>query len=620
MLKTLKNKITFVYMCLVLLIAVVGITATFKLYDITKSIDGLMVNNYKSINAVNNMLEIVQNQNVDILNYIYEDKEKAIDSFHKDTNSFYKWFSIEYNNITEVGEKEHNERINEYYVEYVKLFSNLQEIRNNEGIESAVKFYNEKILPLQNSIKDELKNLSLLNERAMLTSKDEAARDSQSSLKIVLIMSAGALIGGFLVSIYFINKFFKPIVLLTETMKSVREGNLDKQAPVMSKDEIGELAQEFNNMTRRLQEFEQSTLGKLLNEKNKSLAIVKSISDPLIVLDTSYRIVLLNKACEDVFNLVEDKVINRHLLEAIRDGNLFDHVSSMLASNEDEHKQKIMYFKSNNKEYYFNVIVTAVRDGNSNINGVVVLFQDVTNLKQLEKMKTDLISTISHEFKTPLTSILIGTSLVEDESLGELNEKQKEIINAIKEDGERLSSLVNNLIDLSKIESDKSIFKFEKCSIEDVILNSIKGFYAQAEDKNINLYYKVTENLPQVVADFEKITWVINNLISNALKATGEGGEISINAYARQNRIYVSVKDTGAGIPEEYRKKIFDKFTQLDDPHFERSGSGLGLAIAKEIIEAHQGEIWCESKLNAGSNFIFTLPLNKTEESLGGNI
>lgn len=250
MLKTLKNKITFVYMCLVLLIAVVGITATFKLYDITKSIDGLMVNNYKSINAVNNMLEIVQNQNVDILNYIYEDKEKAIDSFHKSTNSFYKWFSIEYNNITEVGEKEHNERINEYYVEYVKLFSNLQEIRNNEGIESAVKFYNEKILPLQNSIKDELKNLSLLNERAMLTSKDEAARDSQSSLKIVLIMSAGALIGGFLVSIYFINKFFKPIVLLTETMKSVREGNLDKQAPVMSKDEIGELAQEFNNMTR----------------------------------------------------------------------------------------------------------------------------------------------------------------------------------------------------------------------------------------------------------------------------------------------------------------------------------------------------------------------------------
>lgn len=350
------------------------------------------------------------------------------------------------------------------------------------------------------------------------------------------------------------------------------------------------------------------------------MAIVKSISDPLIVLDTSYRIALLNKACEDVFNLVEDKVINRHLLEAIRDGNLFDHVSSMLASNEDEHKQKIMYFKSNNKEYYFNVIVTAVRDGNSNINGVVVLFQDVTNLKQLEKMKTDLISTISHEFKTPLTSILIGTSLVEDESLGQLNEKQKEIINAIKEDGERLSSLVNNLIDLSKIESDKSIFKFEKCSIEDIILNSIKGFYAQAEDKNINLYYKVTENLPQVVADFEKITWVINNLISNALKATGEGGEISINAYARQNRIYVSVKDTGAGIPEEYRKKIFDKFTQLDDPHFERSGSGLGLAIAKEIIEAHQGEIWCESKLNAGSNFIFTLPLNKTEESLGGNI
>jgi signal transduction histidine kinase len=204
---------------------------------------------------------------------------------------------------------------------------------------------------------------------------------------------------------------------------------------------------------------------------------------------------------------------------------------------------------------------------------------------------------------------MIGTSLISNQNIGSLNEKQNQIINTIKEDGERLSDLINDLLQLSKIQSNKSIFEMKPNSIEDIILTSVKTFLDQAQNKGVDLSYTIENDLPEVNVDFEKMTWVINNLISNALKHTGFGDKISIKASINKNKMLISVKDTGIGIPQEYQEKIFDKFVQVSEYDSETSGSGLGLAIAKEIVEAHDGEIWCESNLGSGSTFIFTLPL-----------
>ncbi|HBF77323.1 MAG TPA: PAS domain-containing sensor histidine kinase, partial [Clostridiaceae bacterium] len=394
-----------------------------------------------------------------------------------------------------------------------------------------------------------------------------------------------AVFAGLFISWFFVNKLLKPISMLTETMKSVKEGNLDKQTPILSNDEIGDLTREFNNMTKRLKGFESSTMGKLMLEKNKSIAIVKSISDPLIVLDTNFKVILLNDACEKFFNIDEGKMLNRHFLEAIPDGDLYAYISGVVEDGK-EHDEKIISLQSGNKNYYFNIVVNVVQDEDAKMNGIVLLFQNVTQLKQLEKVKTDFISTVSHEFKTPLTSIMIAASLMTKDNVGTLNEKQSKIVSTIKEDTERLSTLITDLLELSKIQSDKSIFNMELCSIEDIILASVKTFHEQAESKKINLYYKVEDNLPKVNVDFEKITWVINNLVSNSLKHTSAGDEISISAALRNGKIYTIVKDTGIGIPEEFQEKIFDKFVQIGESDSESTGSGLGLTIAKEIIEA----------------------------------
>ena len=205
----------------------------------------------------------------------------------------------------------------------------------------------------------------------------------------------------------------------------------------------------------------------------------------------------------------------------------------------------------------------------------------------------------------------MGTDLLLNEGMGGLTEDQKSITTAIKEDCERLNTLVSEVMELTKLESGKAVFKIEPCSIVGIIDSMYKQFKQIADKKNIDLEFDADEDLPLVAADREKIAWVLNNLVSNALNYTNAGDDILISASVRENMMYVSVKDTGMGIPEEYQEHIFEKFFQVKGSDLEIRGTGLGLSVAKEIIQAHNGKIWCESKLDLGSKFTFTLNLSK---------
>lgn len=609
MIRTLKAKFSVVYLFLVVTTLIVGIVSVFNVYSLGQSIDGLMVDNYKSISVANKMLEALENENSSILTYINISREKGIEDFHNYSSIFYNEFYVESNNITEKGEKELVDNIQKSYVKYLQQFSKFQELSAGKNTTVMVEFYNSQITSEFNNLRGLLNNLIQLNEKSMFSSKDKVTHDAQNSMYIILILSASAIVIGFILSSYSLKRFLSPLYALRENMKAVKEGNINQQTPIETHDEIGELSMEFNNMTERLLQFEQSTLGKVIAEKNKSLAIVKSISDPIIVLDTNYKVLLVNNALEELFNTKEEKALNKYFLEVITNGELYDYIQRTYNSHSVVSENKIMYFKFNDKDFYFNVIVTVLKDSEDKTAGMVVLFQNITGIKQIEKIKSDFIATVSHEFKTPLTSLMMGASLINEESIGSLNEQQRYIISAITEDSEKLLSLVENLLTISRIESNNAIFNIEPNSISDIIEESMKGFMEQAKTLSVEIRYKLDSNLPKVNADYEKITWVINNLISNALKFTNAGDSVSISTFRTQNGLCVSVKDTGIGIPEEYREKIFDKFVQVKDTETISKGTGLGLAIAKEIIEAHGGEIWCESELGEGSKFIFTLPL-----------
>lgn len=613
MVKTLKGKITLVYICLVVMIAVIGAASVLNLYRLSKAIDGLMGDNYKSIDAISYMLEAFERQDSAALIYINVDIEKGIGLFTQNSNEFMRWYVAESNNITEPGEKELLDNVSKDYMDYSMLFSKLQEIRNKDGASKSAYFYDTEMLPKFVKIKKELRELAHLNEIGMFNAKENATKSTYTSMYIIFTLSSLAVIGGLILAIHFTKKFMKPLDTLTRTVKSVQAGNWNQQINIVAQDEIGDLSIEFNKMTKRLHQYEQSALGKLMTEKNKSLAIVKSIPDPLIVLDTACRISLLNDTCERFFGIEEEKVLKKHFLEAIRNEEIFEIISNAFEDNVEMNDRIIKIEQK--EDFYFNVIVTMIKDMESKVTGLIILLNDVTQLKQLEKARTDFISTVSHEFKTPLTSIMMGTSMVLDKSLGTLNEEQQDVLNTINEDGERLTKLVNDLLELSRLESGSSVFNMESCSIETIINNSVKQFAIQAAHKNVNINTRIEKNVPKLVVDEEKITWVLNNLISNALKYTDSGDEILINAFIKGEKLHVSVKDTGIGIPEEFQKKIFDKYVQLKGQDLEARGTGLGLAVVKGIVNTHGGEIWCESQLDTGSTFTFSLPLSFLEVS-----
>jgi len=568
-----------------------------------------MINNYKSINMAGKMLECVERQDSAIFIYLNIDSTDGIELFSKNQTGFLKYYNIEENNITELNEGECVKRLNREYMDYIKKFSLLQETKLKYGQTESYKYYRNTVYPSFETIKKTLAEITDINQKAMLLGKETLKNNTSASMYFITFIYIFAVAGCFMLSRYFTRLSLAPVHFLTTAVKKVRDGDLNQKIEVDSNDEIGELASEFNNMTQKLKQFEQSTLGIVMAEKNRSLAIVKSLADPLIVLDKNFKILLTNDSCEEFFDFKESDFVNKYFLEAVRSSEVYDHILDTFNAENSESMGKILIFKKNAREFFFNIIVTKVRDTEKNIIGAVVIFNNVTDFKELEKMKTDFIYGISHEFKTPLTSIMMGASLLTDDNLGVLNERQNKIVESIKEDGERLAELVTGLLELSKIESGKDIFKFTPCNINNIIMDSLNNFKSQIDNKKIKVETHLNRDIPSLNLDYEKILCAFNNIFSNAIKYNQMCGLIIVKSQQVQNYIEISVKDTGIGIAEENRDKIFEKFFHAAVNDYSRPGSGIGLAITKEIVISHGGMIKCSSEVNRGSEFIILLPL-----------
>ncbi|MGG7177910.1 ATP-binding protein [Clostridium paraputrificum] len=614
MFKTLRSKMMIVCIILIMWIAGVGMTSIYSISMINKEIESLMVNNYKSIDTIYNMMNAIQKQNQLIRTYIDEYKEENITSFNKKKQEFMESYEIEKGNITEKEEYETVNEIGELYEEYNKQFITLHEMLNSTDILAVKNFYNREIMSSYNLIVDKLNYIKDINEIAMNDSRDETIDNATRAKYIIIVISLLAVVSGYLITSYLVNKLLKPLKILNSSIIEVREGNMGVQIPVSSKDELGELTIEFNRMNERLHQFERNTLGELVREKNKSLAIVKSIQEPIIVIDKNYKVILVNPKCESFFRIDERESVNKHFSEIIKEENIFEAICEI---NNKNIKDKILRVARNEEEYYFKLSVNDITDELARIYGYIVVLQDITKLKELEIMKEDFLATISHEFKTSLTSIMIGTSLLETKKLGDLSEKQRKVLETIKDDGGRLNKLISDLITLRKIESNKELYTFVEGNIEEIIKTSITTVKSLADYKDIILEYDIGCNIPNIICDKDKLVWVVNNLISNAIKNCNSGDVIAVRSFRREGRIFVSIADTGCGMPKELTKSIFNKYVQIKSGDSVPQGFGLGLSIAKEIIEGHKGEIWCDSDIGKGSIFTFVLPLGGEKNEKG---
>ncbi|MCC6397042.1 MAG: PAS domain S-box protein, partial [Bacteroidetes bacterium] len=391
-------------------------------------------------------------------------------------------------------------------------------------------------------------------------------------------------------------------------------GNIDLKIDVLSDDEIGQLSREFNKMTERLRQYDEINIDKIIGEKRKSEVIVDSITDGLIMTDASHTILHVNRLVADLFGFSEEGAIGKPVASCITDERLLRLIQDATESEGPlpDHRLAFLPIERQGKTYFFRPKVTSLKDREGRLYGVLTLLQDITQFKELDRLKSDFIATVSHEFRTPVTSINMSVDLLDQELLGPLSPKQKELITSAKEDCSRLTKLARELLQLSKLESGRLQLREEELSMHDVVEASLRPLQLQFQEKRVRLSADVPATLPTILAQEQQVSWVITNLVTNALKYTAAGGSVTVRGREEDGALRLEVQDTGVGIPKEHKDRIFDKFVQIKQTSDATPGSvGLGLAIAKEIVEMYGGRIWVESKVGVGSTFTFLLPLSR---------
>ncbi len=433
---------------------------------------------------------------------------------------------------------------------------------------------------------------------------------------VLLLTLLSAVVVAF-IGVIFTRRLTGPIIKLAEAARAIGKGTFDAdEIPITSRNEVGVLVEEFNLMRKNLREL----MGKLSDEQEKMRAVVNSIAEGLVFLDKRGRIVHLNPAAEELLGMRGEDV-GREIESAVEDPTLKQLFESCQLST---HQRKTIAHevpvKTRGRERILKVLASPVISEEGILLGTVYVFDDITREKEIDKMKSDFVSLVSHELRTPLTTIQLGISLILDGKAGPINDRQRSSLEKVDRQAKRLTRLINDLLDLSRIESGRVRMKREPISLLDIAVSRMEEIRPQAEAKGVSMDLQVKGDIPMTVGDEERIGQVITNLLSNAVKFTPPGGTVTVRLTPHERMILTEVIDTGPGIPPEQRDKVFDKFYQLSDVHTrQQGGSGLGLSIAKSIVEAHNGRIWVESEEGKGSNFKFLLPLIPPEELKDGS-
>ncbi len=511
-------------------------------------------------------------------------------------------------------------------------------IARQDGIGSYTNYAGVPVIGVYRWLTDQ--NLALLAEMSQAEAFAPANRLARDILLIGL-SSAGIL----LVAVYLMSRrITQPLMAIADTAIQVAGGNLKSKAPVLTEDEIGLLARAFNQMIGQLSQSTDQLevrISAATAELQDTLAnlgsIIDNIADGLLVADPDGTITRFNPALSRLFDLGDvdltgelcqdlfSKEVNQLIAQAKVDPSNIYTAELALANNRIGKAVATAVIKEKEDAVYPEIHPEHDHLKEKVLVGAVILFRDITTEKEVDRMKTDFISTVSHELRTPLTSVLGFAKIIkkklEENILPAVNTEEKKVNRAVKQvsenidiiisEGVRLTSLINDVLDIAKMEAGKTDWRQEPLQITQIIERAIAATSALFVQKNLELIRDFAEDIPITLGDQDRLIQVVINLLSNAVKFTDQGGITCRIAYV-QPEIIVSVIDTGLGISVADQPKVFEKFKQVGDTLTDKpQGTGLGLPICKEIIEHHGGRIWLESTVGVGSNFSFSLPVSE---------
>jgi two-component system, NtrC family, sensor histidine kinase KinB len=414
--------------------------------------------------------------------------------------------------------------------------------------------------------------------------------------------------------VFLIGKWIlRPIKRLKASVDEIRHGNLDLVVASDTHDEIGQLSDAFNEMTASLRELRRSDEAKLVRMQQSTQQTFNSLPNAVALVDLDGKVEISTETAGTIFGLKRNVQIRN-----IHTKWMDDIFKEALAGNHMPSQTKaapIIQHFVNAEEHYFQPTAVPILNNWKQMTGAILVFNDVTKQLEQDELKREFLSTVSHQLKTPLTSVRMALHILLEEKIGSLTPRQADLLIAAREDSERLYGVIENLLDISRIESGKVAMNLQSASPGQLILKAAESFRSAAKDQGIELDTTLPEDLPDVMVDTTRIGHVFANLLTNALKYTPSGGRITIFAQAAKEHVRFGVTDTGKGIPARYLPQVFDQFFRVPGQET-KTGTGLGLAIVKEIVEAHEGAVSVESTAESGSTFSFTLPRTDKIKSL----
>ncbi len=598
----LRQKMLVGFGGLLLIIVLLGVRSVMQVTDLGSAIQAILRENYRSVIACQEMKESIERMDDGALFILLGYRGEGTDAIASNIPAFEKALNAEMNNITLPGEGARSARLHDLYTRYKSMALTMED--ESLGRRERERIYFAGLMPLFHRIKAAADEISSMNQQNMYQASRQAkmkAASARSEMYALLLL--GAVLA--LVYMLLIGKWIlQPIRRLKGSVDEIRRGNLDLVVKSDSHDEIGHLSEAFNEMTASLREFRRSDEARLIRLQRSVQQVFRSLPNPVAVVGLDGRVEMATEAAGKIFGLKPDVHLEDLHFPWMND--LYKRVVSEDLQPVREKSVPVVQHFYDAEEHYFRPMAAPVLDNFKQATGVILILNDVTEQIEQDEMKRSFISTVSHQLKTPLTSIRMALHLLLEEKVGSVNPKQGDLLIAAKEDSERLNGIIESLLDINRIESGKAVPELLKVSPYRIVAEAVESFRNAARSRGVDLVSNLTGDLPDILADTRQIGYVFANLISNALKYTPSGGSITISAEIIEDRVWFLVTDTGRGIPEQYLSAVFDRFFRVPGQEG-LPGTGLGLSIVKEIVEAHGGVVRVKSREGKGSTFIFSL-------------
>jgi NtrC-family two-component system sensor histidine kinase KinB len=608
----LKKKILVGYGVAFTLMGLVVTWAILNLWSLGQTTDAILHDYYRSILAVEDMQDALARQDSAILLMFIGDIDKGVTQYRDNEILFMEGLDRAKKSITVQGESEVVLTIEKLYRDYHRQFAILTNNNRQGGPAYALTLetYNNFIFPVFNQVRTTCLKLRNMNEKTMYTVSEKAGKIARRAIWSTLLVASAASVLALIFSLVFAEKLVLPLRRFVDAAKKITTGEYSVQLSVETTDELGQLAVEFNRMTAQLRQYHLMNVHRIVAEKNKADAILASIEDGLVVFDTEHKVTGINPAGRRILNIDFNEKDVLYCEQILPGQDICGIIAETITTGnppEVPEDLRIITFQWEGITRHYLFSVTAIGQSTYNLSGVVLLLKDITQLREVERLKSEFVMAASHELRTPLTSLGMGIDLLLEHAVQFLPVREEELLRAAHDEVHRMKTMVHDLLDLAKIETGKFDLELESIPVAALFEHARNIFKGQVSMKHILLYIDNTEDLPPVRADANKIVWVLSNLVSNALRYVGQGSYIRLTAKRMGVDIHISVMDDGIGIPAEHQTRIFQKFVQVNK--HESGRTGLGLAISKELVRAHGGTIWVESIPGKGSNFTFTIPV-----------